>query len=449
MIKIVFLFVVMLTMFPSFLLAQETLIFEDNFTINSNNWLVKNDKQTYLSVSNGKYVFEFKLRKKSYLSWKKIFVDSNKDFAISCNTTWIRGVDSYFYGLAWGISNVKNYYIFGISANGHYVYAISNLGVLSALIKWTKSAYINKRGTNKLAIKKNGSIIEFYINEQKVDQYRFDDFFDDYIGFTVENKQKVLFDDLKASYINNLNANIVEQHTPVINTYNPKLKNEKRLALVIGNSIYGGGQTLKNPVNDANLMTSTLQRLGFTVIKRINATEQSMEQAIREFSRELPKYNVTLFYYAGHGVQVDGTNYIIPVDATLNEKSDCKYEAISINFVVEEFEKYPNNVNIVILDACRNNPFRSWARGGERGFKAITPTSGLIISFATSEGATALDGTGNYGLFTEELVKQMTLPQPIERVFKQTRVEVYKRSNGQQNPMEWTQLTGDFYFVKE
>ncbi|MBS4057951.1 MAG: caspase family protein [Bacteroidales bacterium] len=222
--------------------------------------------------------------------------------------------------------------------------------------------------------------------------------------------------------------------------------NEKRLALVIGNANYSGGQTLQNPANDASLMATTLQNLGFEVIKRINANKQGMETAIREFTKKLPNYTVCLFYYAGHGVQVDGMNYLIPTDATLQDKTDCKFEAISVNFVVEEFESFPNNVNIVILDACRNNPFRSWARGGERGFKAIAPTSGTIISFATSEGSLASDGDGIQGLFTEQLVKQMQVPQPIESVFKKTRVEVEKMSNGAQSPQEWSKLKGDFYF---
>jgi hypothetical protein len=222
---------------------------------------------------------------------------------------------------------------------------------------------------------------------------------------------------------------------------------EKRLALVIGNSNYKGGLKLVNPANDANLMAVTLENLGFEVIKRIDASKQSMEDAIRDFSRKLPNYNVALFYYAGHGIQVEGLNYLIPTDAELQDKSDCKFEAISVNYVVEEFEKYPNNVNIVILDACRNNPFRSWARGGELGFKAIPPTSGTIISFATSEGSTASDGSGSNGLFTEQLVKQMYLKQTIESVFKKTRVEVELLSNGAQSPQEWSKLKGEFYFT--
>ncbi len=223
---------------------------------------------------------------------------------------------------------------------------------------------------------------------------------------------------------------------------------EKRIALIFGNAVYGTKVSLKNPVNDANLIEATLKGLGFDVIKRINAGIAEMKDAVREFSRKLPDYNVALFYYAGHGVQIDGLNYLIPTDAILKEPGDCKYEAIPVDFVTDEFRKYPNNTNIVILDACRNNPFQNWARGGDNGFKAINPTNGTIISFATAAGAAAIDGSSSNGLFTEELVKQIVIPQPIESVFKRTRVEVKKRSNGEQIPMEWTNLNGDFYFKK-
>jgi len=223
---------------------------------------------------------------------------------------------------------------------------------------------------------------------------------------------------------------------------------EKRLALVVGNSAYLGGSALKNPVNDANLMATTLSRLGFTVIKRENTTKAQLEKAIYEFSRKLKDYDVALFYYAGHGIQVDGKNYLIPIDAKLSDKTAVKFEAVAVNYVVDEFEYYQDNTNIVILDACRDNPFRSWGRGGAQGFKAIPPASGTIIAFATSEGATAADGKGVNGLYTEHLVKQLTKPQRIVDVFNNTRVAVENATNGQQSPQEWTKLKGAFYFKK-
>lgn len=223
---------------------------------------------------------------------------------------------------------------------------------------------------------------------------------------------------------------------------------ERRLALVFGNSQYRNNTTLKNPVNDANLIEGTLKELGFEVIKRLNAGKEEMMTAIRDFNEKLPSYNVALFYYAGHGNQVDGKNYMIPTDAKLEKPSDCKFEAIGVDFVVEEFEKYPDNTNIVILDACRNNPYTSWVRGGEMGYKAMSFSSGTIIAFATSEGATAADGKGANGLYTEELVKQMVIPQSIYSVFMKARVQVKKLSNGLQTPTEWNKLNGDFFFKK-
>jgi len=221
---------------------------------------------------------------------------------------------------------------------------------------------------------------------------------------------------------------------------------ESRIALVIGNSAYSN-VPLKNPVNDANLISTTLEKLGFTVYKTLNANKQQIESIVRQFASKLAINNVALFYYAGHGMQANGLNYLIPIGANLRNESDLKYEAVDINFIVDEFKKYPQNTNIIILDACRDNPLASWARGGTRGFKAISPSSGTIISFATAEGCTASDGLSTNGLFTEKLVQQMKIAQPIETVFKNTRIQVLKASNGKQSPQEWSMLTGNFQFT--
>jgi len=223
---------------------------------------------------------------------------------------------------------------------------------------------------------------------------------------------------------------------------------EKRLALVIGNSDYGNSMVLKNSANDANLMEGTLKTLGFNVTKLINATKNDMYEALRGFSKKLPEYNVALFYYAGHGAQVAGQNYLIPTDALLKEPADCKWEAMRVSDIIEEFEKVPENINIVILDACRDNPFRSWSRGGAQGFRVMNAASGTIISYATAENSTAADGPDKNGTFTEELVKQMNIPQSIYQVFNNTRKEVMKRTNNLQRPTESNNLTGDFYFKK-
>ena len=223
---------------------------------------------------------------------------------------------------------------------------------------------------------------------------------------------------------------------------------EKRLALVIGNAAYQYSGELCNPVNDANLMATTLQDLGFTVIKRTDATKEQMDNSILDFWRKLGNCDVALFYYAGHGVQLNGINYLLPVDAQLEDRLSVEIEAVDVNKVVNKFEYYPENISIVILDACRNNPFRSWVRGGMRGFTAIPAPSGTIIAFATSTGATASDGTGSNGLYTEKLTQQMKIEQRIEDVFINTRVAVQQASGGNQSPQEWSQLTGKFYFTQ-
>lgn len=223
---------------------------------------------------------------------------------------------------------------------------------------------------------------------------------------------------------------------------------QKRIALVIGNANYQNNAVLKNTMNDANLIAKTLKELGFYVIKRLNGTEQQMEDAIKEFSMKLSKYDVALFYYAGHGLQVDGVNYLIPIDAKLENKVAVRHETISVNDIVKEFEYYPDNMNILILDACRSNPFRTWMRGGSNGLVSIPPVSGTIIAFATSEGATAADGSGINGLYTSVLARQMLIPQRIEDVFINTRVKVEALSNGKQSPQEWSKIRAKFYLRK-
>lgn len=182
---------------------------------------------------------------------------------------------------------------------------------------------------------------------------------------------------------------------------------QRRIALVIGNGDYRHSGKLKNPVNDAEVMAKTLESLDFTVIKELNADKSKMEKVIYDFSRRLNEYNVALFYYAGHGIQVGGRNFLLPTDAVLEDKIAAEFEAIDVSKIVSQFERHPNNTNIVILDACRNNPFKSFSRGGESGFSAIPAPSGTIIAFATGEGSTASDGNGENGLYTSVLTKEM------------------------------------------
>lgn len=222
---------------------------------------------------------------------------------------------------------------------------------------------------------------------------------------------------------------------------------QKKLALIIGNSAYQHGGILKNPTNDAHLMAATLEDLGFDVIKKTDVGRSGMLTAFYDFNDRVLEYDVALFFYAGHGMQVKGVNYLIPVDARIENEISLEIEAFKVDYVSELYASMTNKTNIMILDACRDNPYRSWSRGGARGFATIkNQGAGTIISFAASAGQTASDGDGNNGLFTSVLVDEMRKPQNINQVFVNTRREVMNQSNNNQVPEEWNKLTGNFYF---
>jgi hypothetical protein len=225
---------------------------------------------------------------------------------------------------------------------------------------------------------------------------------------------------------------------------------EKRLALVIGNGNYDYGGTLPNPENDAKAISRKLRDLDFDVIEHVNLDQKSMKIAIDEFGAKLKGYDVGLFFYAGHGLQVDGNNYLVPSDARLSDITDVEYNCVRADRVLGKMESSNSKTNIVILDACRDNPFeRSWNRGVKgKGLAFMNAPPGSIIAYATSPGRTASDGTGKNGLYTEALLKYIgTTNLSIENIFKKVRIAVEDNSSGQQIPWESTSLMGNFYFV--
>ncbi len=222
---------------------------------------------------------------------------------------------------------------------------------------------------------------------------------------------------------------------------------EKRVALVIGNSRYESAP-LRNPVNDANLMASTLREIGFDVIARTDANLREMQLAIREFSRKIQNGSVGLFYYAGHGMQSAGRNFLIPIGASIEVEGDVVLEGLDLNSVLEQMGMAQNRLNIVILDACRNNPFTRSFRSGSQGLAQVNAPAGTFIAYATAPGQTASDGKGQNGLYTQELMANLRSPGlPIEEVFKRVRVQVKQKSNGVQIPWDASSLEGAFYFV--
>jgi len=227
---------------------------------------------------------------------------------------------------------------------------------------------------------------------------------------------------------------------------------KKRLALLIGNSNYTHGGNLKNPINDVRAMKKTLEDLGFIVIKYENSSQKTMKRAIDEFGRKLKDYSVGLFFYAGHGIQVKGNNYLLPVDAKLENENDAEYDTVRADRVLAKMESARSETNIVILDACRDNPFeRSWRRGAKgNGLAFMNAPSGSIIAYATSPGNTASDGTGGNGLYTSAILQHIKTPNiTIEQMFKRVRSTIMDWSVNQQVPWESTSLKGDFYFAQE
>jgi hypothetical protein len=233
-------------------------------------------------------------------------------------------------------------------------------------------------------------------------------------------------------------------------TARPATISERRIALLMGNSAYTHGGNLRNPVNDVRDMKAALEELGFRVIKHENCTQRAMKEAIDDFGAELRGHDVGLFFYAGHGVQVGGDNYLIPVDAKLQSEKVVEYDCVRADRVLAMMEGAGSKTNIVILDACRDNPFeRSWRRGGfGRGLAFMNAPSGALIAYATAPGRTALDGAGRNGVYTEALLDHIrSAGITIEQMFKRVRVSVENRSNRTQTPWESTSLRGDFYFL--
>ena len=220
-------------------------------------------------------------------------------------------------------------------------------------------------------------------------------------------------------------------------------REEPKIALLIGNSAYRESP-LRNPVNDVRAMAGALRELGFTVLAHENTTKRAMETAILEFGRRLADGGVGFFYYAGHGLQVRGHNYLVPVDADIESEAATRIAAVDVDLLLEQMAEARNRVNVVILDACRNNPFERRLRGASKGLAAVDAARGTLIAYATAPGSVAADGEGANGLYTEELLKALRVPGlKVEEVFKQVRVGVTSRSKGAQTPWESSSLTGD------
>ncbi len=223
-----------------------------------------------------------------------------------------------------------------------------------------------------------------------------------------------------------------------------QMKSEKRVALVVGNRDYRNFSILKNPINDSRDMRDKLKQKGFEVLYLENANQKKLDKAVDKFSIKLQSASIGLFYFAGHGVEVEKKNYLIPVELELKEQVDIKYDALSVDRVVDKMKSGRTRLNFVILDACRNNPFK-------RGLGGLAPMSnakGTLIAYATDSGESASDNSkGKNGLFTKYFLKFMDAPLNQRDFFHEIRKAVYEESRQKQMPYLNNGTIGDFYFT--
>jgi formylglycine-generating enzyme required for sulfatase activity len=219
---------------------------------------------------------------------------------------------------------------------------------------------------------------------------------------------------------------------------------EKRVALVMGNARYAD-RPLRNPGNDSALMASTLKALGFEVQVANDVDRRGMLTALREFETRARGADVALFYFAGHGAQVGGANYLIPVGAGIRVENDVPDEAIDASSVLRRIEDSGVKVGLVVLDACRDNPYPGASRSTSRGLARMSAPTGSIVAYATAPGSTAEDGTGDNGTYTAALARYLATPGlDIKEVFDRTAQEVERVTNGKQRPREEVGLRGRF-----
>ena len=223
---------------------------------------------------------------------------------------------------------------------------------------------------------------------------------------------------------------------------------KNRVALVIGNAAYKRA-ALANPVNDAKLMAERLKAQGFEVSASYDASQSGMKRAVQTFAaslRERGKDAVAFIFYAGHGVQVKGENYLIPVDEQIKSEADVDIDAVSLSSIMSMLENTQTRLAIVVLDACRDNPF-AFSRAAQRGLALVPAPSGTLIAYSTSPGRTAPDGpAGTNSYYTAALVQALAEPGlKVEDAFKKVRVAVHAKTNGAQTPWEHSSLLGDFY----
>lgn len=378
----------------------------------------------------------------------------------------------YFYEIGRGvdkdIAEAKKWY--KVSADGGYELAIKKLEELGgytppsptpntnlAKLSWLSSTSDTFQRNYKLQIGVNSSSkvedVTIYVNEEVfrgINAVVND-------GYTSKVERTLLLGEgnnlIKVSVRNAAGIASIEKSI-VVKSNDVQPSNERRIALIIGNSNYKGDNKLANPVNDATDMARKLEQLGFVVVKALDQTKQGMEVAINQFGKKAAGYDVALFYYAGHGIRCEGVNYLVPVDADLPDETSVKYNCTNANMVLDYMERANCKMKIVILDACRNNPFeRSWHRGMDGGGLSIMNAPvGTFIAFSTSPGNVASDGKVGQrnSPYTSALLEMLEKPNiSLTDFFQEVLEKVAQKTNDKQIPWTSNSFRGKFYFNKK
>ena len=426
-------------------------VFEDSFVDNRHGWRQDVNRFVTKKIANGKFVFEHRRRKGRWFALKKIGIDPSRDFQIEADLKKVKGPDEWAYGIVWGGSiESDSYYFFGIRGTGLCFYGKKTREGWRQLKEWGRHAAVNRfNSANKVAIRKEGTTTRFFVNDAHIGDALFENFFGDLAGFKIVRNIGI-----EIHYFLVTQGGLVSVETPAGKEENAdkEEKPEKKFALVIGNGDYASAP-LANPVSDARAMAEAFRRLGFDATIHENITQRAMKEAVDGFGQRLKGCDAGLFFYSGHGIQAKGQNYLMPVDANPSTESEVEYECVNAGRILAEMEGAGCAVNIVILDACRNNPFeRGWTRSSAgSGLAAMTAPSGTLIAYATAPGTVAFDDSSldNHSPYASSLLKHIGTPNiSILELFQRVRKDVIEVTGDRQIPWESTSLTDNFYFVK-
>ena len=456
--------------------AVEPTIFRADFAFNEDGWPESTDELVSRQIANDQYVLETHKPNWCWSSTLPLPIDQRQDFVIAAEFEKLAGQG--WVGLQWGMLDRNNRYVYEMAFQGRSGRsAISQIaaGSVQELLPWTNQPQLSAlpNAVNELTLHKSGAQLEFLTNGELIQTMPFVPFFGPEIGFVVCGRTKVAVEALTVTYFPDETMNLADAPSaPLDVTGFPAISSAlastepvpkatppptataapapvmlgKRTALVIGNGGYEKSP-LQNPANDANDMANVLQRLGFEVTLKTDVNQRDMESAVHDFTRAIQDGESALFYYSGHGSQVDGDNYLIPVRENILSASDIRYKAVNVNYILGKMEESGNRTNIIILDACRDNPFKGF-KSQAQGFAPILAPRGTFIAYATAPGSVALESRQDRNsIYTKHLLNAMqSRGVMIEQVFKEVLRAVEDDTDGAQTPWISSSLRGDFYF---